>query len=46
MGIGDNKAIALPDGSRPDTALTVVDLDETVEDAVADVRRVVVDLLE
>jgi hypothetical protein len=27
MGIGDDKAIALQDGSSPDATLTVVDLD-------------------
>ena len=38
-------ALGLALGARADTALAVVDLDEAVEDTVADGCRVVVDLL-
>src|SRR5690242_9133692 len=45
VSIGDNQTVTLPDGSCTDAALTIINLNQAIEDAVADRGGIVVDLL-
>jgi hypothetical protein len=46
MRVGEDQPIALPDGPGPHAALTIADLHQAIQNALADGGGVVVDLLQ